>query len=262
MADGTITFAEGLGSKALNSNEMRRLQKNARYSPPNSTHIPFDLCPSPSTERTSPSRKLQQVFEEELLKEVAGQQQLNSGNPRFSLDLEFPSLSKDENKRGSSFREPVPTVSSSGFGAHSPKSDANPSPSRTHQQALFEQGLILEAEGRSAVQLQGQPHEVSSSNLNPKTLFNARGIPYLEGDPNMGYSEADTKPRQPQNLPQLVSTKSRQNRNIPRAKPKNWASLLQSQSPSMDMKLDFYPDLFTGKEAEVEIDVELFFWVN
>ncbi|KAG5521753.1 hypothetical protein RHGRI_034092 [Rhododendron griersonianum] len=100
MADGSITFAEGLGSKALDSNEMRRQQKNARYSPPISTHIPFDLCPSPSTERTSPSRKLQQVFEEELLKEVAGQQQqLNSGNPRFSLDLEFPCLSKDENKR-------------------------------------------------------------------------------------------------------------------------------------------------------------------
>ncbi|KAG5531956.1 hypothetical protein RHGRI_026534 [Rhododendron griersonianum] len=76
---------------------MRRLQKNARYSPPNSTHIPFDLCPSPSTERTSPSRKLQQVFEEELLKEVAGQQQLNSGNPSPQADVLVDSEVEVEN---------------------------------------------------------------------------------------------------------------------------------------------------------------------
>ncbi|KAF7113905.1 hypothetical protein RHSIM_RhsimUnG0102100 [Rhododendron simsii] len=88
MADGTISFAEGLGFKALDSNEMRRQQKNVRSSPSNSTHKPFDLCspkdsstnPSLSTDfkRTSPSRKLQQVLEEELLRETEGQQQLYS----------------------------------------------------------------------------------------------------------------------------------------------------------------------------------------
>ncbi|XP_058183679.1 uncharacterized protein LOC131301403 [Rhododendron vialii] len=40
-------------------------------------------------------------------------------------------------------------------------------------------------------------------------------------------------------------------------KPKNWASLLQSQSPSLDMKLEHFLDLQKGKEALVEIDVEL-----
>ncbi|KAG5523681.1 hypothetical protein RHGRI_030608 [Rhododendron griersonianum] len=192
MADGTISFAEGLGCKALDSNEMRRQQKNARSSLTNSTHKPFDLCPSKDSspnpplsndsKRTSPSRKLQQVFEKELLREAESQQrlQLTLENSRFQLmDLGFPSLSK-------------PTVSSPGFGAHSPKSKSNPSTSRQLQQALFEDGLVLEVEAKAVGQLQGQLHEVSPSNLIPKTLFNARGILYLEGDPNMGYSEADT----------------------------------------------------------------------
>ncbi|KAI8572625.1 hypothetical protein RHMOL_Rhmol01G0213900 [Rhododendron molle] len=97
MADSTISFAKGLGSKTLDSNEMRRQQKNARYSPPNSTHKLFDLCPPPTTDfkRTSPSQKLQQVFEEKLMKEVAGQQQFSSENPRFLLDQEFPSPQAD-----------------------------------------------------------------------------------------------------------------------------------------------------------------------
>ncbi|KAI8567872.1 hypothetical protein RHMOL_Rhmol02G0155100 [Rhododendron molle] len=146
------TSPTGVQSRSPSSGTATKLQqaifeeaeeRATRYSPPNSTHKPFDLCPS-------------------------------------SLDLEFPSLSNAETKRGSSFREPIPIASSSGFGAHSPKSYANPSPSRTHQQVIFEQGLILEAEERAAVQRQGQPHEVSSSNLKPRTLFNARGIPYLE----------------------------------------------------------------------------------
>lgn len=84
---------------------------------------------------------MQQVFKEELMKEVEGQQKLYSENPRFSL--EFPGLSKDETKRGSSIREPISTTPSTGFGAHSPKSHPYPSPSRSHQQALLEQGIFL-----------------------------------------------------------------------------------------------------------------------
>lgn len=51
--------------------------------------------------------------------------------------------------------------------------------------------------------------------------------------------------------------KPRLGQNQPKPKPKNWASLLQSQSPSMDMKLEYFPDLQRGKEALVEIDLEL-----
>lgn len=89
----------------------------------------------------------------------------------------------------------------------------------------------------------------------------------------MGYSESETKPRRPQSpqnqhkqtlstqqphtIPNQPSNKPRPNQNVPKPKPKNWAFLLQSQSPSMDMKLEFYPDLFRGKEAQVDIDIEL-----
>ncbi|KAG5540764.1 hypothetical protein RHGRI_020862 [Rhododendron griersonianum] len=142
---------------------------------------------------------------------------------------------------------------------------------RKLQQALFEEGLILEAEERARnVPLHQQ---VQLPIPTPKVLINARGTPYLEGDPNMGFPEADTKPRRPfspknqsnqtlpihptQTLPQQAPIKPRPNSNLPKPKPKNWASLLQSQSPSLDMKLEFFLDLFRGKEAQVEIDIEL-----
>ncbi|KAF7139205.1 hypothetical protein RHSIM_Rhsim07G0156300 [Rhododendron simsii] len=90
MAEGTISFAEGLGLKALDSNEVRRQQKHVRSSPMISTHKPSDLCsPKESSptislpkiiQKTSPSRRLQQVFEEELLRDSKGHQQ-TSGNP-------------------------------------------------------------------------------------------------------------------------------------------------------------------------------------
>ncbi|KAI8529981.1 hypothetical protein RHMOL_Rhmol11G0018200 [Rhododendron molle] len=149
----------------------------------------------------------------------------------------------------------------------------NPSSLRTEQHALFEEQLTLEAEERARCELhqQQQQQEVFSTPT-PKTLFNARGIPYLEGDPNMGYGEADTKPRQPwspkgqsnqttsthpsHTLPPQALNKPRQAPAEPKTKPKNWASLLQSQSSSFDMKLEYHPDLFRGKEAQVEIDIE------
>lgn len=43
----------------------------------------------------------------------------------------------------------------------------------------------------------------------------------------------------------------------PQGKPRNWASLLQSQGPAHELKLDFFPDLHKGKHAAVEIDEEL-----
>ncbi|KAI8530017.1 hypothetical protein RHMOL_Rhmol11G0021300 [Rhododendron molle] len=132
--------------------------------------------------------------------------------------------------------------------------------------------MVLEA----AAQAQGthvttsQHQEVPFSNPNPKTLYNARGIPHLEGDPNLGYSEEDTKPMRPlaserysvpsispQAIPHQGSNNPRLITNVHKPKPKNWASLLQSQSPSMELKLDFYPELFRGREAQVEIDIEL-----
>ncbi|XP_058183805.1 uncharacterized protein LOC131301486 isoform X2 [Rhododendron vialii] len=43
----------------------------------------------------------------------------------------------------------------------------------------------------------------------------------------------------------------------PQGKPRNWASLLQSQGPAHELKLEFFPDLHEGKHVAVEIDEEL-----
>ncbi|KAF7115200.1 hypothetical protein RHSIM_RhsimUnG0061300 [Rhododendron simsii] len=103
MAEGTISFVEGLGLKALDSNEVRRQQKSARSSPIISTQKPSDLSrpkeslPNTSLpkvpQKTTPSRKLQQVFEEELLRESEGHQQI-SGNPSLeqTMDMNMCSL--------------------------------------------------------------------------------------------------------------------------------------------------------------------------
>ncbi|KAI8563946.1 hypothetical protein RHMOL_Rhmol03G0148300 [Rhododendron molle] len=82
-----------------------------------------------------------------------------------------------------------------GFGVRSPNPNKKSSPSRKLQQALFEEGLILDAEERA----RQQQHEVldlevQNSNPNSKVLINARGNPYAEGDPNLGYSGEDIKP--------------------------------------------------------------------
>ncbi|KAI8559924.1 hypothetical protein RHMOL_Rhmol04G0214100 [Rhododendron molle] len=64
MADGTISMIDGLGSRAIDSNELRRKQKHSESAVPilglqmrlisnrsftsNSTLKPFDLCPGAS----------------------------------------------------------------------------------------------------------------------------------------------------------------------------------------------------------------------
>ncbi|KAG5536390.1 hypothetical protein RHGRI_023981 [Rhododendron griersonianum] len=71
----------------------------------------------------------------------------------------------------------------------------NPSPSRKLQQ-VFEQALQREAEERAAqLIVNSETEKVQHPNPKPRILINARGNPYEEGDPNMGYSLEDTKPR-------------------------------------------------------------------
>ncbi|KAI8568134.1 hypothetical protein RHMOL_Rhmol02G0173800 [Rhododendron molle] len=64
-------------------------------------------------------------------------------------------------------------------------------------------------------------------------------------------SNIHTKP------PQAHQPNPKSNTGQNKPKPKNWVSLLQSQSPSLDMKIEYIPDLQKGKEALVEIDLEL-----
>ncbi|KAG5540761.1 hypothetical protein RHGRI_020861 [Rhododendron griersonianum] len=276
MADGTISLAEGLGIKALDSNELRRKQKNlvgsipiSQTDKPNNS-IPFEFGTpqmsnsgdykngstfqsSSPTKKPSPSWKLQQVLFEESLRleaeERAHQVQLQEvhGGVR---DLRFTHL---QSKQSDNSDSSIPIE------LGNPRSNYTAEVNRASSSTGL--GTQLEAEECAhQVHIQQQQQEVLS-NPNPKTLVNARGISYLEGDPNMGYPEEDTKPRWPwssKNGPnQTAYTHPRQNPNGPKPKPKNWAALLQSQSPSFEMKLEFHPESFKGKEAQVEIDIEL-----
>lgn len=78
--------------------------------------------------------------------------------------------------------------------------------------AFFEEGLILEAEERAArvhshtYQFSHQSIEVR--NTSPKILYNARGNPYEEGDPNMGYSPRSLQPRYSQSHVNAVDNPS------------------------------------------------------
>lgn len=132
----------------------------------------------------------------------------------------------------------------------------------------------------TSYQFEHHQEQVQIPNPNPKILYNAKGNPYVEGDPNLGYRLEDTRPQttscatgssslqpdsdptpsspshkpaanQPHSQPHThqPNPKSGVGQSQPKPKPKNWASLLQSQSPSMDMKLDYFPDLQRGKEA-------------
>ncbi|KAG5531833.1 hypothetical protein RHGRI_026448 [Rhododendron griersonianum] len=279
MADGTISLADGLGLKALDSNELRRRQQV--LDPSKSPH--FHPSPmkvetqqggnsgdsSPKTSKqSSPSRKLHQVFEEALVREAEERASvLLAGNTKIG-NISDHIISQDMRVEDEvALKGSVPPS-----GAHSPKSQNNPNPNAAQkiQQTLFEDGLKKEADARARVthlhgntyQFQRTPSEVRKSNPNSKILLNARGNPYVEGDPNMGYSLEDTQPRYRQvqsnlTLPIHQSHNPKSITGQSRPKPKNWASLLQSQRPSLDMELDYFPDLQKGKEALVEIDLEL-----
>lgn len=175
MADGSISMIEGLGYKALDSNEIRRKQK---IIPESSSSFQLQL-PHPENPRSE-----------------------------SSLELGNPSLS---NSKEAMLRSPIQqspsSPSSTGSGLGAPR--INLSPSRKLQQALFEESLILEAEEQarctndstselqcqhqgvpnsearvthvhgSTYQFQRLPSEVQNSNPNTKVLFNARGNSYV-----------------------------------------------------------------------------------
>lgn len=111
MADGTISMMDGLGLKAVDSNELRRKQKITVESdtPLISTQIhsiqPGNLSPSTSsgigayspksTRTSSPARKMQQaLFEESLKLEAEERAARVHGNThqvsRQSSEVQFP----------------------------------------------------------------------------------------------------------------------------------------------------------------------------
>lgn len=114
------------------------------------------------------------------------------------------------------------------FKAHNPKSSKNPSPSQKLQQVFLEESLKLEAEEwvthlrGNVYRIERQREEVQNTNPNPKILFNARGNPYVKGDPNLGYILEDIRPR---NAPSHLTPKPAALSLTPRAGVRSQTSL-------------------------------------
>ncbi|KAF7124059.1 hypothetical protein RHSIM_Rhsim12G0101200 [Rhododendron simsii] len=160
MADGSISFAEGLGCKAQDSIEMRRKQMLISQNPKSSIQLGQEL------RKLSISTRLR-------LKVLHG----------IHIELFF--------QEGviMAAEKPANHVQV-GLGEFSPNSPRKISPSRKLQQ-VFKQALICEAEERATPLLK----QVQVDKPNPKILYNAEGNPYVEGDPNLGYGVEDVKPR-------------------------------------------------------------------
>ncbi|KAF7119420.1 hypothetical protein RHSIM_Rhsim13G0129500 [Rhododendron simsii] len=131
MADGSISFAEGLGCKAQDSIEMRRKQMLIPQNPKSSIQCGLEVQ-SPLT----------------LVHSHA--------------------ISNTQGNAPSSLQPATEAVNLNSSEAQSP--------SRGPHQAFFQEGVQVD-----------KP--------NPKILYNAKGNPYVEGDPNLGYSVEDVKPR-------------------------------------------------------------------
>ncbi|KAG5548904.1 hypothetical protein RHGRI_014310 [Rhododendron griersonianum] len=173
MADGTVSIADGLGLKALDSNELRRRQQISEFSHssqsrPNLTEVGHtnmrgnsgdsrsrinlgntvhasysdgSRVSSPKTSKqSSPSRKLQQVFEEALARE-AGER--------------ASELLAGKTKNGSISDHTI-SQDSDGSGALSPKSQINPNPKDAQK---FQQQQVTHLHGNT-YQFQRTPAEV------------------------------------------------------------------------------------------------------
>ncbi|KAI8567881.1 hypothetical protein RHMOL_Rhmol02G0155800 [Rhododendron molle] len=132
-------------------------------------------------------------------------QQMKLEWPRMALQTSEHSeslklnVSRDLNL-GSTVRSTVPSVSPTEFGEFSPNSATKSGPSQNLQQ-VFEHALIREEEDRAthlhfnASPFKCHQEQVQVPSSNPKILYNVNGNPYVEGDPNFGYTVEDTLPR-------------------------------------------------------------------
>ncbi|KAI8572581.1 hypothetical protein RHMOL_Rhmol01G0210600 [Rhododendron molle] len=188
--------------------------------------------------------------------EVVDKQSAPSSSPnRFGAHS--PKSSKTPNPNlGTILRSVAPSSATEDFGPFSPKSSKNPSSSTTLQQ-VFEEALQQEAEERAAHFLVHTGKEkVQLSNPNPRMLEAEECNSHNNGSLSQSLNHCDEVHNcnpDPTMLINAYPPNTGQNR----PKPRNWAALLQSQSPSLDMKLDYFPDLQKGKAATVEIDVVL-----
>lgn len=245
-----------LGSKAVDSYEVRRKKKDIAQSTPSiniSEAIDIQshyVKPQSMNIRSSPSKDYEVPT-------------------KISSPKSHPT-SSEPNPQTSTHTNDTPE-----FGIHSPKSTKNPSSARKLQQ-IFQQELTSEeckaqdhlfqkpiASPDKSAQIDSKNPEVKSSA--PPTLCNARGDSYVEGDPHLGYPAAATLPRLsnthtvhplPFDAVNLKASSSSQEQeesktihkpNQPnKGNTKNWASIFKSQGPALDVKLEHFPELQRG----------------
>ncbi|KAG5565794.1 hypothetical protein RHGRI_001651 [Rhododendron griersonianum] len=177
-------------------NELRRQQqKNTRYSPPNSTHKPFDLCPSPTTEFKSTSPSL-----EELMSDSSSQVRPSiPENPNLSsltgVQSGSPSLGSAKNQQQTLFEEGLAKEAqerarhvhhqqrTTPIEVQSPNSSKS-SPSRKLHQVFLEESKKLEAEERATLlhgntnQSVSQRIEIQNANTSATQVTHLHGNTY------------------------------------------------------------------------------------
>lgn len=260
MGDGSVSMCEGLGIKAVDSNDVRRKQRgfNPQISPPN----PFFLDSStPSISfhnRSSPSHLIPKPFD---LCPGAPPLLVSSANPTPSL------IPSDDSSH-------LPD-SSSTLGALSPK---NPSPARKLQEVFQVAGERLDSEDSNLVRsleaemkssgvlvdcselksqlnrlkehhvISGYQSLVSDACGNPQTLNVNFKIPSGSKIGQEEFINFESKLKDGI-LPNPIKPHTNRHHNPirPQGNSKNWASLFAAQGPSKMMKLEYYPQLQQGK---------------
>ncbi|XP_058195300.1 uncharacterized protein LOC131311752 [Rhododendron vialii] len=166
MTDGTISFVEGLGNKAMDSNEMRRKQKGLGV-PVIKEPLTMEILPVtgnslaametlPQNPNLSDPQNNFGIHSPNHNQFRATRVQATQFHP-VPLDLETPKLNSSGGLNlESPQRGTVPPPSPAEFGEFSPKSLKNQSSSRKLQQ-VFEAELVREAVERAINLLDNNP---------------------------------------------------------------------------------------------------------
>lgn len=254
MAESPTTTSVNLGSKAVDSNIIRRKQAENNQSPQSveghdgnkkqsRSVVPGSICLTPT--KPPPFKP-------------------NDSYPFGLKSSDFTvNPNTDDVPRSESRFPPNPNSSSSNntresstFGPHSP-TIASPNSARKLQQVFQLAGERLHSEEKitSLVQsfeteMKKSGLEVDFSQLTAQLKFLNEGLPtskpiprYIEGD----IVEVEDPPESPQAKVEINPTQRQ-------GKVPNWSSLFQAQAPSKMMELEHFPDMQTGKEAVAELD--------
>ncbi|KAG5552983.1 hypothetical protein RHGRI_010968 [Rhododendron griersonianum] len=218
----SISTSTGSGAPSPNSSKIPIPSQEYQYQQQHTEERLGVL--SPKHNQSSPGRKLHQDSEARML-EIVGhlEDELNSSEDPFVLDVVTAKLQ-----------------------------DIQQAWRRAAKKEANQRAQVVHLHGNT-YQFQRSTAEVRNPNPTPKLVPNPRRNSHEMGFEPQTQLKTNFHTKPPQTQQPFPKPNSGKNK----LKPKNWASLLQSQSPSLVMKLEYFPDLQKGKEAIVEIDVEL-----